>query len=133
VSQTRYRIVLTLLGVALAVIIVLGVVLTPDGSDPALPDALEAYAPLDGAIVQRQTEVVIDLEPGFDVDLIVDGVAIPDSELDVVEETGEFTFRPEPGKAIEEWVPGLHAIEATWDRIAGLPEPGSLRWSFRAQ
>ena len=81
----------------------------------------------------RQTQLVIDLGVGYDIDLVIDGVAIQDAELDVVEETGRFTWTPGPGKAFEEWTPGLHVIEVTWDRTIGLPDPGSLRWSFRVQ
>lgn len=132
-STTRYRILLTLLGVALIMIIVGAVILTPEGSTPRLPDAVDTYAPADGATVLRQTQVVIDLQPGYDLDLVIDGMPIPDSELDLTFETGRFVYLPGPGKTIETWSPGFHAIEATWDRTSGLPDPGSLRWSFRVQ
>ena len=133
VNRTRYRVILTLLGSALALVVVLAVVLSPSGREARLPGAVDSYAPADGATVLRQTQVVIDLEPGYDLDLVVDGVEIPDAELDVIAETGRFTYSPGPDKAIAEWLPGLHAIAASWDRIAGLPDPGSLRWSFRVQ
>lgn len=132
-SQTRYRVILTLLGVAFAVVVAGAVVLTPSGRAPDLPDALDVYAPEDGAIVLRQTRLVVDLAPGYEIDLVVDGTPIPDSELVVIEETGRFTWEPGPGQTFEEWTPGFHAIEATWDRIIGLPDPGSLRWRFRVQ
>jgi hypothetical protein len=133
VTPTRYRVVLTLLGIALVAIVVLAVVLTPEGRTPRLPDALDAYSPEDGATVLRQTQLVIDLQPGYDLDLVIDGQAIPDAELDGTPETGRFVYVPGPGKTIEAWAPGFHAIEATWERTTGLPDPGSLRWSFRVQ
>ncbi len=132
-SQTRYRIVLSLLGLLLVAVIVLAVLLTPSGDAPRLPDAVDSFSPADGAIVLRQTQVVIDLQSGYAIDLVVNGVAIPDSELDVVVETGRFVWVPGPGKTFEEWAPGFHTIEVSWDRTSGLPDPGSLRWSFRAQ
>ena len=132
-SQTRYRIILSLLGVAFAVIVIGAVLLTPSGDAPRLPDAVDDYSPRDGALVLRQTQLVIDLQPGYDIDLRIDGVGIPDIELDVVPETGRFVWVPGPGKMFEEWAPGFHAIEVTWDRTSGLPDPGSLRWSFRVQ
>lgn len=132
-TRTRYRIVLTLLGIALVLIVVFAVVLAPEGRAPRLPTAVELYAPEDGATVLRQTQVVVDLEPGYDLDLVIDGTAIPDREIDVTEETGRFVFVPGPGKIIETWAPGFHAVEAEWDRINGLPDPNSLRWSFRVQ
>jgi hypothetical protein len=133
VSQTRYRIVLSLLGVTFAAIVIGAVILTPSGDAPRLPDAVDGYSPADGATVLRQTQLVIDLKPGYDIDLRVDGVPIPDSELDAVEETGRFVWIPGPGKTFEEWVPGFRAIQVTWDRTSGLPDPGELRWTFRVQ
>lgn len=125
--------ILTLLGGAFALVVVLAVVLSPSGREARLPRAVDSYAPVDGATVLRQTQIVIDLEPGYDLDLVVDGVEIPDAELDVIPETGRFTYTPGPAKTIGEWTPGLHAIAASWDRTTGLPDPGSLRWSFRVQ
>ncbi len=132
-SRTRYRVVFTLLGIALAAVIVLAVVLSPSGRETKLPAAVDSYAPVDGATVLRQTQLVIDMAPGYDIDLVVDGVAIPDAEIDVIPETGRFTWTPGPDKTLAEWAPGLHAIAVDWDRSSGLPDPGSLRWSFRVQ
>lgn len=132
-SRTRYRIVLTLLGVLFAAVVIGAVILTPSGDAPRLPAAVESFSPSDGAIVLRQTRIVLDLAVGYDIDLVVDGVPIPDSELDVVPQTGRFEWEPGPGKTFEEWAPGFHAIEVTWDRTTGLPDPGALRWSFRVQ
>lgn len=132
-SRTRYRIVLTLLGVLFAAVVIGAVILAPSGDAPRLPAAVESFSPGDGDIVLRQTRIELDLAVGYDIDLVVDGVPIPDSELKVVPETGRFEWAPGPGKTFEEWAPGFHAIEVTWDRSSGLPDPGSLRWSFRVQ
>ena len=132
-TQTRYRIVLTLLGLALAVIVIAAVVFMPSGRSPGLPDTVETYSPTDGDTVQRQTRVVVDLEPGYDISLVVDGAPIPSTEISVIEATGVFTWEPGEGRSVEAWIPGLHVVEVTWDRATGLPDPGSLRWSFRVQ
>lgn len=132
-TRTRYRIILTLLGLALAAIVIGAVVFMPSGRSPTLPAAVESYSPTDGATVQRQTRVVIDLEPGYAIDLVVDGLPIPASEISVIEATGVFTWEPGEGRSIEAWTPGLHVVAVTWDRATGLPDPGSLRWSFRVQ
>lgn len=132
-TQTRYRIVLTLLGLVLAVIVIGAVVFMPSGRSPTLPDAVETYSPTDGATVQRQTGVIVDLEPGYELTLVVDDVPVPTDEISVVEATGVFTWEPGPDRAIEEWIPGLHVVAVTWDKATGLPDPGSLRWSFRVQ
>ena len=87
----------------------------------------------DGDIVQRQTALVIDLRAGYSLVLRIDGTLIPDADIEVTEQTGVHVFRPAPGKAIEEWIPGFHVVEIDFDRSSGLPDPGSLRWSFRTQ
>jgi len=133
VTKTRYRLIFTLLGLALAVIVIAAVVFMPSGRTPILPAAVQSYAPTDGAIVMRQTKVTLDLDPGFEIFLIVDDVPIPEDEVSVVEATGVFTWEPGPGRTFEEWAPGFHTVEVRWDRAVGLPEPGSLSWAFRVQ
>ncbi len=109
------------------------VLLAPSGDSTNLPGALERFSPADGDIVQRQTALDIDLRAGYTLVLRVDGVLIPAGDIDLTVETGRHLFRPGPGKAIEEWVPGFHVVEIEFDRSTGLPDPGSLRWSFRTQ
>lgn len=121
------------LGLALAVVIAGAVLLAPNGRSVELPPALESYSPEDGATVLRQTQIVIDLEVGFDIELTVDGVVIPTNEIDVSIENGRFVWAPGPGKAFEEWAPGFHTAEVNWVRQTGFPEPGTLRWAFRIQ
>ncbi len=132
-TTTRYRIVLLVLGLALVAVVVGAVVLAPSGRDPGLPAELEGYSPTDGAAVLRQTQIVVDLEPGYVVSLTVDGVPIPADEMGGVVESGQFTWQPGPGMTFTEWTPGFHHVVATWDRASGLPAPGSLRWTFRVQ
>jgi hypothetical protein len=133
VSATRYRVILSILGLLLGALAVGAVILAPSGDVTELPDAVERYSPADGSIVQRQTALEIQLAPGYRLDLVVDGVPIPVTELDITEETGRHVFRPEAWKSIPEWLPGFHIVEITFDRSSGLPDPGSLRWSFRTQ
>ena len=132
-SPTRYRIILSGLGLLLALIVVAAVVLAPSGEVVDLPDALERFSPADGAIVQRQTELQIDMRPNYALELSINDVPIPLADLDYTPQTGLYVFRPGAGKVIDEWTPGFHIVEISWDRISGLPDPGSLRWSFRTQ
>ena len=132
-SATRYRVILSILGLLLGALTVGAVILAPSGDVTDLPGAVERFAPADGAIVQRQTALEIVLRPGYELDLVVDGLPIPPAEMDVTEPTGRYVFRPEPWKTITEWTPGFHVVEITFDRTSGLPDPGSLRWSFRTQ
>lgn len=132
-STTRYRVILSILGLLLGGLVVAAVVIAPSGDVTQLPDAVERFSPGDGAIVQRQTDLQIDLRAGYTMQLTIDGARINPAEIDFTEATGVYVFRPGPGKAIAEWTPGFHFVEITWDRVAGLPDPGSLRWSFRTQ
>lgn len=132
-STTRYRVILAILGILLGGLVVAAVILAPAGRNPTLPEAVEAFSPADGSIVQRQTALEIDLLAGYALELRVDGTLVPADEINLTEATGVHVFRPDAGKAIEEWVPGFHVVEISWDRRSGLPDPGSLRWSFRTQ
>ena len=132
-TATRYRVILSILGLLLGALVVGAVILAPSGDVTQLPDPVERYSPADGAIVQRQTAVEIYLAPGYELTLEVDGLPIPLSEMDVTEQTGRYIFRPEPWKSIPEWLPGFHVVEIAFDRTSGLPDPGKLRWSFRTQ
>lgn len=132
-STTRYRVILSVLGLLLGVLVVGAVIVAPSGDVTELPGALERFAPGDGAIVQRQTDLQIDMRAGYSLQLTVDGIPIGPSDIEFTEATGLYVFRPGAGKAIAEWTPGFHFVEIEWDRVSGLPDPGSLRWSFRTQ
>jgi len=131
VSTTRYRVILSILGLLLGLLVVGTVILAPSGDAPNLPDAVERISPADGAIVQRQTALEIDLRAGYSLILEINGTRIPPEDINYTEQTGNYVFRPGADKVITEWVPGFYVIEISFDRIVGLPDPGSLRWSFR--
>lgn len=109
------------------------VILAPSGDVAELPGAVESFSPADGAIVQRQTSLEIDLRAGYSLVLVIDGLTVPAEDVDFTEATGKYVFRPGADKVITEWLPGFHIIEISFDRVVGLPDPGSLRWSFRIQ
>ena len=132
-NATRYRVVLSLLGIVFIVIVIGAVLFTPSGDPGAVPRPVDAIAPQDGALVLRQTTVMLDLEPGYRAQLTIDGTPIPETEVSFVEATGRHEYQPGPGKTIEAWSVGFHVVEATWDRTSGLPDRGSLTWNFRVQ
>jgi len=131
VSQTTYRLIFLALGLGLIVVIVGAVLLAPSGEPTELPDAVEHFTPADGATVLEQTSVVLDLAPGYAATLTIDGLVIPAEEVIFTDVTGRHEFIPGPGKTIERWATGFHVVEARWDRISDLPDPGSVTWSFR--
>ncbi len=132
-SRTRYRIVLSLLGVVFVAVVVAAVLLTPGGTPTTLPPHVVEVSPADGALVLRRTKIVLRLDPAYRASFVVDGVPVPDDEVTYVPGTGLHVFAPGPGKVLETWTPGVHVVEARWDTTSGLPDPGSLRWSFRVE
>ena len=129
----RHRIISTLLGLALAIVAIGAVVFAPSGRLTEAPETLESYSPSDGANVLRQIQIEIDLPVGYEIVLVVDGVTIPTDEINVIEPTGRFTWRPSDTTIIPEWSVGFHTIWARWDRSTGLPDPGEWIWTFRVQ
>jgi hypothetical protein len=122
-----------LLGLALVVVVALTILLAPDGREVALPAAVESVSPADQATVLLQTELEINMQPGYDVEVFVDGALIPPGEIDYVAPTGVYRWRPGPGKTFDSWAPGLHTVQITWEKVAGQPEVGEYRWVFRVQ
>lgn len=132
-TRTRYRIVLLLLGIGFIAVVLGAVLLAPEGTAPELPEAVNRIEPGDGELLFGQPRVVLDLSPGYRARLIIDGIPIPDEQVIWTEATGLHVFDPGPGKVIESWAPGFHLVEASWDGIAGQPDPGNLTWTFRVQ
>ena len=131
--MNRYRITFTFLGLALAAVAIGAVVFAPSGRQTEVPDTLESYSPSDRSTVLRQIAIEIDLPVNYRIDLVVDGVPIPNDEIRITPETGKFTWRPGPTTVIPEWTPGLHTVWVRWDRSSGLPDPGEWIWTFRVQ
>jgi len=133
VSTNGYRLVFALLGLALATVVVLVVAVAPAGRNVPLPAAVERISPEDGATVLRQIGLVVDMEPGYAIDLFVDGIPIPSGEIRASAPTGRFEWAPGPTATFPEWTPGTHTVHITWDRANGRPDPGELSWTFRVQ
>lgn len=123
----------TLLGLGLAIVAIGAVVFAPSGGLTELPETLESYSPPDGSTVLRQIQVEINLPVGYDLALVIDGVTIPNDEINETEQTGRFTWRPDDTTIIPEWTVGFHTVWARWDRSSGLPDPGEWIWTFRVQ
>lgn len=131
--MSRYRLVY--LGLVLALVAVIGATwaLSADGDGDALPAAVELISPAPDATVLRQASVVVDMVAGYSIELRIDGVTIPDSELVVSDALGRFEWAPGADKSFEGWAPGLHEIDVSWNTATGLPDIGSFSWSFRSQ
>ena len=104
---------------------------------PSLTDpAVEGLTPEnDSPNALHQSEIGIDLVPGWDADLIVNGIAIPQDEERNVEGLNQVFFLPKEGKTIERLPAGFVRVTA----IIWRPADGETRargsrsvtWSFR--
>lgn len=104
---------------------------------PSLTDsAVEQLVPArDTPTAVRQAEIGIDLVPGWDADLVINGVDIPQDEERNNPPLNQVFFKPGPGKTIEALPPGPVTVTAIiWRPIDGQTrEQGSrsVTWSFR--
>jgi hypothetical protein len=133
VKASTYRLIYVGLGLVLVAVVILTVAFSPSGEDVALPAPIERLFPRPNDSVIRQTAVEVDMAPGYDVVLFVDGFRVTPPELTVQPGTGVATWRPGPGRVIERWTPGGHELRVEWQRSQGLPDPGSFSWTFRVQ
>ncbi len=129
-----YRLVYAGLGLLLVATIALGFALLPSGEPTDLPGPIEEVFPKPGDSVIRQTDVEVDLEIGYELELWVDGFRVPDSEVVFVDATGVARWAPSPnGLYLTEWTPGSHTIRVVWNRVSGPTDVGEFQWEFRVQ
>lgn len=125
-----YRLIYTGLALVGVAAIALGIVLTPAGEVADLPDPIESISPRPGSLVPPQTAIEIDLQVGYEAQIVVDGWPIGDATF--VAATGVYRWAPSPSHpTIDEWTPGEHTVHITWNTYTGLPDTGSFEWTFR--
>lgn len=137
-SSLRYRIVVAAALVVAAAALVAGVRATSTDDEGSVlvngrPDVVEHLVPRDGAEVLRQTEVGIDLAPGYEGRLVLDGTTIPDEELRVIPEQNQVFFAPGPGRSFEALPEGRTCVTAiVWKSADGPGTPADLsfQWCF---
>ncbi|MEZ5175768.1 MAG: hypothetical protein R2823_06135 [Acidimicrobiia bacterium] len=132
-NTTGYRVTYSLLAVAFIAIIGASILFLPSGDPETLPDAVESYSPRDGDLVANPIKVVIDLQPGYDAQFVIDGTPIPSDEVDSIIETGRHQFSPGEGKTIVRWTPGEHTVVASWIGGPSQIDVGTLVWTFTVQ
>lgn len=104
---------------------------------PMLTDsAVERLVPArDTPTAIRQAEIGIDLAVGWDADLVINGIDIPQDQERNDAPQAEIYFKPGPGKVIESLPPGLVKVTAIiWRPVDGQTrESGSraVTWTFR--
>jgi hypothetical protein len=158
--RERRRVDPKLLAASVAIalgIVLIGVALVRSvtGDEAAdLPAAVEAVMPVPSAVqVPQQSQVVVDLEAGYEGRLILDDVALDTVRLDelaaVDVEPGEqvdvppgavfepgnatLTYTPAEGAPVERFAPGNHVVTVIyWRSEEGPSRARSFNWSFTA-
>ena len=130
-KKNTYRFILFLLAILLILTISLGINFSSSRDTVTrLPDVLESLSPMPGTQIPKQTVLEIDLHVGYTIDLFVDGYRISSNEIEFIEGTGVYKWRPGPGRSFESWSPGKHTVRIMWDTTVGLPDIGEFTWEF---
>jgi hypothetical protein len=138
------------------VLVIFGVTTALTGNDGIdRPEAIESVQPVENAVqVLQQERVVVDLQPGYEARLVIDGIELPttvigQSDVDPFDqpEPGQqvdlpttavfdpgnavISFQPVEGALIESFSEGLHEARVIYWRIEDGPEQArSYRWEF---
>jgi len=138
------------------ILVIFGVTTALTGNDGIdRPEAIESVQPVENAVqVLQQERVVVDLQPGYEARLVIDGIELPtavigQSEVDPSDqpEPGQqvdlpttavfdpgnavISFQPVEGALIESFSEGLHEARVIYWRIEDGPEQAlSYRWEF---
>lgn len=136
-SSLRYRIVVTLAVTTAALALFTGIrhTKTEDPSPVIVngrPDVVEHVIPAQDAEVLQQSEIGIDLAPGYEGLLVLDGSPIPTKELRRVPQQNQVFFAPGPGRTFTALPSGKNCVIAVvWQSARGRgPGDLSFRWCF---
>jgi len=129
-----------IVAITLLVVLNLGILLlnesdsTPSGPR-ALPADIEGVNPAPNELTGLIDTVTVDLADQYSGVLVVDGVEIPEDELDRVVGIQSVSFRPGPDKVISRFRAGVNDVVVRyWNgRLQDRPaKPFSYSWQFRA-
>lgn len=119
------------------------------GDGPGLGTAVVDLFPDDGAQALRQTRIGADLATGYDGRLTIDGVAVPEEQLEGARDPATVDpedlaenglrpnnknrvyFQPGPGKVIEELETGLVSIQLSYFKEGQPDTARTVSWTIR--
>jgi hypothetical protein len=103
--------------------------------DKVLPADIEAVTPTPNSITGLIDTVSVDLADQYTGVLVIDGIEIPEDQLERVVGIQTVSFRPGPGKVISRFRAGVNEVVVKyWNgRLQDRPaKPFSYNWTFRA-
>ncbi|MCD9623731.1 hypothetical protein [Rhabdothermincola salaria] len=93
--------------------------------------AIEQLYPTEEAQILQQDRIGIDLAPGYEGSLALNGDPLPDDEVMLVPELNQVFYQPGPGQTFESWPAGRNCIIATfWRSETGPGQSSSRAWCF---
>lgn len=103
----------------------------PDPDAPELDDIVEQLFPARDSEALRQQQVGIDLGATYTGVLILNGIEIPEGELQRRPELNQVFFQPGDGLAVEELSPGRNCVVAVvWSETETREDSRSVTWCF---
>ena len=142
-NDRQYRLLYIGLGMLLLGVMGLGwAFTTATSSETVRPAVIESLSPAPDSQSPRQTSIQVDVLVDYRVEIWIDfrgsgdldanWVRVPESEITVIEATGQYAWRPSPdGTLLTEWEAGTQRVRIVWDTKVGIPDPGSYEFSFR--
>ena len=132
---TLRRAVITIVVVGALVLLGVGFSLTRSDKPRPVPvqgGAVERLIPESGDLDLRQARIGVDLAPTYEGALQVDGVEIPDDELQRVPGLNQIFFTPGPGTTTGALAPGRHNATVVYWPVGQTREAAGQRltWSF---
>ena len=128
--QPRHGVWLLLLAVVAVCIVVLYQKSTTNATNLD-GGAIERLIPTPDSKVLQQETIGIDLAPGYEGTLALNGTPIPDDQLVVVPQLNQVTFTPGPGKVYEVLPAQQNCLVATfWLSAEGPGRPNTRSWCF---
>ena len=119
--STRFKVIASLVAAAAIALFAVAILTLSGNKDQGLSadnaQVVDALIPAANTQVPQQSSVGIDLAPGWDGVLQINGVEIPEDELVVTPQTGLIMFTPGDGKAVEQFDTGRNCVTAVIWRI----------------
>jgi hypothetical protein len=99
------------------------------GHCPGQPKAIEAVTPACGSAALQLDTVSVDLAPGYEGQLEINGIAVP---VQTVSALNLIEFKPGQGKEIEQLPADFNQARVTyWRSDLGPDQSNSFVWTFR--
>jgi hypothetical protein len=138
VYSTRFKIVAAVvLATAIAAFVGAYLSFNEGGDDPVLrsggqDEYVEALIPDRNSQVPQQAPIGVDLVTGWTGVLVVNGVEIPEDELNITQELGLVEFTPADGRTVERLEGGQNCVTAiVWPLSEGRDQGSrSVTWCF---